>query len=59
MQKSPQHRDVPTSQRHNMVMSQRRDVTGKSQQALSLGEAIKGTGEFTLGGSKYIGRARA
>ena len=38
----------------NVATSQRHDVAGKSQQTLSLGEAIKGTGESHCGGSKFI-----
>ena len=39
-------------------LAQRRDVAGKSQQTLSLGEAIKGTRESNFGGLKFVGRAR-
>ena len=38
--------------------SQRRDVMGKSQQTLSLVEAIKGTRESYTKGSKFVCRAR-
>ena len=34
------------------------NVAGKSQQNLSLGEALKGTGESNCGGSKLVCRAR-
>ena len=34
----------------NVAMSQCRDVAEKSQQTLSLGEAIKGMGESNFGG---------
>ena len=54
----PKRRDVPTSQLHNVAKSQRRDVVGKSQQTLSLGEAIKGMGESNCGGSKFFCRVR-
>ena len=38
--------------------AQRCDVVGKPQQTLSLGDAIKGTGESNFRGSKFVGRAR-
>ena len=38
--------------------SQRSNIVGKSQQTLSLGEAIKGMGESNFGGSKFVCRAR-
>ena len=34
------------------------NVAEKSQQTLSLGEAIKGMGESNCGGSKFICRAK-
>ena len=42
----------------NVATSQSRDVMGKSQQTLSLGEAIKGNRESNTKGSKFICRAR-
>ena len=42
----------------NVATLQRRDVAGKSSQTLSLGEAIKGTRESNLGGSKIVCSAR-
>ena len=42
----------------NVATPQRRDVAGMSQQTLSLGEAIKGTGESNCGGSKFVHRGR-
>ena len=53
-----QRRDVPMSRHHNVATSQRRDVAGKSRQTLSLGEAVKETGESNYGGSKFVCRAR-
>ena len=50
--------NVPTYRHTNVVTSQLRNGTGKSQQTLSLGEAIKGTGEFIPRGSKLICRVR-
>ena len=42
----------------NVATSQRHDVAGKSQQTLSLEEAIKGRGESNCWGSKFVFRAR-
>ena len=42
----------------NVATPQRRDVAGKSQQTLSLREAIKRTGESNSGGSKLVCRAK-
>ena len=42
----------------NVATPQRRDVAGKSQQTLSLGEAIEGTGESHWRGLKLICRTR-
>ena len=38
--------------------AQRRDVAGKSQQTLSLGESIKGKGEFNYKGEKFVCKSR-
>ena len=48
----------PGEEWHHVATSQRRDIARKSQQTLSLGKAIKGTGESNFGGLKFVGRAR-
>ena len=49
-----QRHNVPTSRRPNIMTSQRHDVAGKSQQTLSLKEAIKGRGESNYKGLKFV-----
>ena len=46
---TPQCSDARTSRRSHVVTSKCCDVAGKSQQTLSLGEAIKGTRESNCG----------
>ena len=58
MQKLAQRRNAPTSRHHNVATFQCLDVAGKSQQTLSLGEAIKGTGESNVRVSKFVCRAK-
>ena len=58
MEPCKRHGEEWCGNRPNVVMPQRRDVAGKSQQTISLGEAIKGRGESNCGGSKIVCRAR-
>ena len=55
---TPQRRDVPTSRRHNITTSQRRDGLRERLNKPYLLESYKRNGESNFGGSKFVFNAR-